>query len=366
MQNKLEYKLFNSGKEARFNYCPICQKENKNNPCFSVNLETGTYFCHSKSKGGILAELEGYKDIKFNGASFQNDAPEKKANFKGVINNSTSLNDEWLEYFKNRGIDLEYDRLKKIFRLTRGGKKLIIPLTDGDELVGLKYRTLDKKFESASGSRSDYLINWKNVNDFAKNYGDLIICEGEIDLISFMSVGFENVVSLPFGAGNVKCIENQIEFIKKFEKVIIATDNDEAGINGREKIIDILQKNNIDKISYLDFKEHNDANEVLEKEGKKALEKIIKKDIPVKKKINKNEYEGEFIIKNNSYYTWNSKGFYEKLSNFTVEIIGHSHDFIHGISTLNNGAKKEFKNKTSELMSKENISKNIGLFFVDL
>ena len=401
MKDKLKHKIYNNGKEARFEYCPICQKENIDNPCFSVNLETGTYFCHSKGKGGILAELEDYKDIMFEGASFQSDAPQKKSDFKGILNNSISLNDEWLEYFKKRGINLEKDQLKKYFRVTRGGKKLIIPLTNGEQIIGLKYRTMDKKLTSAPGTSSDYLINWQNI----KTYSHLIICEGEIDLVSFIAAGYDNVVSLPFGAGNTKCIENQLEFLNKFNEIILALDNDEAGEKGTEKIINILKKLNTTVISgdntviseeqknitKIDFKEWNDANEVLQNEGAEGLKQktVNRKKIEVnrknfegfpqkneenygkKEKNNKKsrkseknygEYEGEFVIKNNHYYAWNSKGFYEELTDFTLEIIGHGQNFIHGIATIDGEEKREFKTTISELYNKENVQKHIGFF----
>lgn len=44
------------GNEIRFNYCPICGKE-KDNPDFSVNLETGQYYCHSTGQGEVLKRL---------------------------------------------------------------------------------------------------------------------------------------------------------------------------------------------------------------------------------------------------------------------------------------------------------------------
>lgn len=50
------------GNEIRFNYCPICGKE-KDNPDFSVNLETGQYYCFTTGTGGSIKEIEGF-DLK--------------------------------------------------------------------------------------------------------------------------------------------------------------------------------------------------------------------------------------------------------------------------------------------------------------
>ena len=128
------------------------------------------------------------------------------------------LNDEWIKYLLSRGISDKY--LKKFARLGKSNT-MMMPLTNGKKVVGIKYRTIDKKIFSERESQSDYLLGWQLVKDFSY----IIIVEGEIDLLSALEVGFESVVSLPFGAGNLKAIENQKDWLSSFEKIIIATDN---------------------------------------------------------------------------------------------------------------------------------------------
>ena len=168
------------------------------------------------------------------------------------------LNDEWIKYLLSRGISDKY--LKKFARLGKSNT-MMMPLTNGKKVVGIKYRTIDKKIFSERESQSDYLLGWQLVKDFSY----IIIVEGEIDLLSALEVGFESVVSLPFGAGNLKSIENQKDWLSSFEKIIIATDNDTQGKKSKDEIIKILSnvKSNKDKLYEIDLGIYKDFNEVL-------------------------------------------------------------------------------------------------------
>ena len=261
----MKYKYTKYGDELRFNYCPICDKV-KENPDFAINVAEGVYFCFSNNQGGRVEDLAKYdfdigeipelrkfikksyirKSYGDNKASSRdrenerkttiNNREEKEKNRQSsgkdkknkkdidlsnifLARKNNFLNDEWIKYLASRCIGTKY--LKKIARLGKNNT-MMIPLTNGKKVVGIKYRTLDKKIFSERDSQSDYLMNWQLVKDFKY----IVIVEGEIDLLSALEAGFLNVVSLPFGAGNLKAIENQKDWLSKFEKIIIATDND--------------------------------------------------------------------------------------------------------------------------------------------
>ena len=358
MKDKLKYKIYDGekGKEARFDYCPICQKENKKNPCFTVNLKTGIYFCHSKSKGGAISELKDYKNIDFGSAVGNNSTQKKKKkNFNDLFNaTATNISEEWIQYFKNRSINLGIEKFINYFKMNKTDKRLMIPITDDKEVIGIKYRTMNKECKSEAGSATDYLLGWARI----KNFDELIICEGEIDLVSFVAVGFENVVSLPFGAGNLKCIDNQYEWIRKFKKIIIATDNDEAGIKAKKEIALKLIKM-ASKLYEIDLGTYNDFNEVLVNSKREdALNLILEAQ-----KINQeetNDFE-PFIIGKDGYYAF-VKGKYVRATNFFLEIKGYNVDYIEGVSIIQ-GRSTEFKAFFSDLSTKDKILKNnIGFF----
>ena len=316
------------GNELRFNYCPICNKE-KENPDFSVNIDTGQYYCHTTGKGGNVKDLLDFDISILKNVDTQKIKKDKpKKNFNKIFEQYADkhLNTEWLEYLESRCISQKH--LNKFCRLGKNNS-MVIPITDRKNIVALKYRTIDKKISSEKDSQTDYLMNWHLI----KTFDYLIIVEGEIDLLSVIEAGYDNVVSLPFGATNIKSIENQKEWIEQFSKIIIATDNDQAGEESRNKIIKVLNNKNLYKVEYGKYK---DFNEVLMTEGKEKIQEIIKKVVPLP--TDKNNFFGEKgrflfdifskylkekynIIKiDNELYCYNN-GIYEKDSNLEKNMI---------------------------------------------
>lgn len=259
------------GQELRFKYCPCCDEYKEKNPHFSINPVTGVYFCHVKNEGGHINQLKGFEDLdvrKLKELTTGNAKPKKTPQELGEIFKKTvSLNQKWLDYLRGRGISEKV--ACKVARMGKFGM-LAIPITNGKEVVGIKYRTLQKDPSSESGSVSQYLVNWQNV----KNHNFLIITEGEIDLMSALEVDFDNVVSLPFGASNLKAIVHQKEWLKNFKEVIIAVDNDVAGWKCKKEIIEILKDTSV-KLSEVDFREFKDINEVLTVGGVETLKKLL-------------------------------------------------------------------------------------------
>lgn len=270
-----------NGKELRFKYCPICKKE-KDNPCFSVNIENGNYYCFSTGQGGNIKEIEDF-DFDLKNITVPKHDRRKKADFTELFLNRAThkLNDEWRKYLEKRGISEKF--LDTFCRLSSNGA-MMIPITDKEKVVGIKYRTLDKVCTAERGTSTEYFVNWQNVQD----YRYLIIVEGEIDLLSVVEADYFNVVSLPSGATNIKCVINQKEWLKQFEKIIIAVDSDEAGEKCKKKIIKELSEIK-DRLYTVNYNGYKDFNEVL------VNEKIIgiKKAVIDAEKIKEVEYLDE-------------------------------------------------------------------------
>ena len=325
------------------------------------------------------------------------------------------LNDEWIKYLNSRCISDKY--LKKFARLGKSNT-MMMPLTNGKKVIGIKYRTIDKKIFSERESQSDYLLGWQLVKDFSY----IIIVEGEIDLLSALEVGFESVVSLPFGAGNLKSIENQKDWLSSFDKIIIATDNDTQGKKSKDEIIKILSniKSNKDKLFEVDlgiYKDFNEVltsglktksndnqasknnkdnktlenqpidnnlintnqtylnNKVLENQptdrkltnqdlinlGKERLIKII--DNPIK--INFSEDIKKDLEKKISPFSVGEDGYYynltAKITDFILEISKFSDNYIGGF-VINNNRKREFFAKKTDLLTRNGILENLGYF----
>lgn len=270
-----------NGKYLRFKYCPICKKE-KDNPCFSVDIENGNYYCFSTGQGGNIKEIKDF-DFDLKNITVPKQDRRKKADFTELFLNRAThkLNDEWRKYLEKRGISEKF--LDTFCRLSSNGA-MMIPITDKEKVVGIKYRTLDKVCTAERGTSTEYFVNWQNVQD----YRYLIIVEGEIDLLSVVEADYFNVVSLPSGATNIKCVINQKEWLKQFEKIIIAVDSDEAGEKCKKKIIKELSEIK-DRLYTVNYNGYKDFNEVL------VNEKIIgiKKAVINAEKIKEVEYLDE-------------------------------------------------------------------------
>lgn len=453
----MKYKYTKYGDELRFNYCPICDKV-KENPDFAINVAEGVYFCFSNNQGGRVEDLTKYdfdigeipelrkfikksyirKSYGDNKASSRdrenerkttiNNREEKEKNRQSsgkdrknkknidlsnifLSRKNNFLNDEWIKYLASRCIGTKY--LKKIARLGKNNT-MMIPLTNGKKVVGIKYRTLDKKIFSERDSQSDYLMNWQLVKDFKY----IVIVEGEIDLLSALEVGFLNVVSLPFGAGNLKAIENQKDWLSKFEKIIIATDNDTQGKKSKNEIIKILsnvkeklyevdmgefkdfnevltsglknkssnnqanitnQSNNnstdkqltntnqTNRLNNTNFKNNstdnqsNNTNQTLINIGKERLIKIL--DNPIK--INDNQSTRKDIEEKISPFSRGIDGYYynltTKITDFLLDIRSFSDNYIFGTVTTGERERGFFAKKT-DLLTKNGILENLGYF----
>ena len=335
------------GDELRFEFCPICN-EVKTNPDFTVNIKTGEYYCHSTGKGGNIKDLDNFNfDLNNITLSEKSDKKKKIVNFDELMKSRASchLGDDWLSYLKGRGISEKY--LGQLCRLGRGNA-MMMPITNGKHIIGIKYRTMDKHLSCESGTQSDYFLNWQNIKD--ESY--LIIVEGEIDLLSSLEAGYLNTVSLPLGAKNTRCIDNQRNWIEKFSKIIIATDNDTAGKEAKQEIIKKLNSVK-DKIYELNLGSYKDFNEILVAEGSEGLKIIIQGQYPIKQL-----YEPFEELKN-GYWTTGDDG--KRITDFTLKIQGYSDRYIKGI-VEKNGRTREFKAKNTDLLTKNGILENLGYY----
>ncbi len=116
------------------------------------------------------------------------------------------------------------------------------PITIGSKVVAYKKRTLPKTF-SVVGQKTKGL----EINLFGQAVGStgkkLLIVEGEEDglaayqMLKDYSPRFEpSVLSLPTGAGTIKSITDNIDYISTFLEVIICTDQDKEGEKCKDKI----------------------------------------------------------------------------------------------------------------------------------
>ena len=160
-----------------------------------------------------------------------------------VSNKLERLHYDWLQ---QRGISQQTADKMKLFasekyfgKLGRSADAIGFPYFRNGALVAAKYRSFpDKDFTQDSGGAHDFF-----GIDMVKKGEPLIIVEGEIDCLTLLELGIENVVSVPSGApikvadGKVLPSEdkkfayvwNAREIIDAAPYIVLATDQDNAG-----------------------------------------------------------------------------------------------------------------------------------------
>ena len=144
-----------------------------------------------------------------------------------------------------------------------------IPWYDANgDLANVKYRTTrGKAFFYEKGGRPIRELVYGA--DLYKRYsGDLILCEAEIDALSWRTAGVAAVA-----VGGVAFTHWHADILRRlpFDRLIVAGDNDKAGAKFNEQVVRALGKDR--RIGTLGWRgiSEKDANEVLCKRGEIAL-----------------------------------------------------------------------------------------------
>ncbi len=119
---------------------------------------------------------------------------------------------------------------------SEGSKGIVFPYADFDDekkmwvLAHRKTINLERpngKKDCFSTKGTKRCLYGKNLID--DNTSNIVICEGEIDCLSWHSWGIP-AVSMPNGVSDMEWIDIDWEWLSRFEKIYISTDMDEAGL----------------------------------------------------------------------------------------------------------------------------------------
>ena len=262
----------NSGEEKC--KCPNCVrlgKTNINEPCLSINLNTGLYNCHKCGWKGIVLENE-FKRQKM------------ETIYKLPVKpNITNLSEDALKFFINRGITQDVI-LKNKIAMTKDGNGIVFPYFRNGILINYKTRLIkEKRFFQAKESEP-IMYNLDRI--IGKS--EIIVCEGEFDSLSWEVAGYENHTTVNQGAPNendnnvdkkLECITNCYDVFENAKIIYLAVDTDNNGIRLQKELI---RRFGAEKCKIVDFKECKDANEYLIKYGTFELSNLIKEAKDVK------------------------------------------------------------------------------------
>jgi len=277
----------------------LCPFHNEKTPSFHTKTKENFFKCFGCGKSGsaidfiMLKENLGFVEAVLKVAQIINFEMEYESKeIIAPIPRLTKLSKEFLENFENvRKISnntlLQFNVTEAIEWMPKAKADIKVIcfnyMRDG-EIVNIKFRGKNKDMKMSKGAE----LIFYNI-DAIRDKDECVIVEGEIDCLSMHEAGIYNSVSVPNGANSTRCIDNCYEFFLKKEKIIIATDNDDAGRKLRDEL---MFRFGVDRCYFVEFPDDcKDANDVLVKHGKDELKRIVENavQIPIEGLVSDNE-----------------------------------------------------------------------------
>lgn len=261
------------GDELFFRYCPYCSGGGHDKETFSVNLTTGAFKCFRSScdRHGHFVELA--RDM-----SFPLDFGYTPRKYRKLEQKQITVRDEAVEYLRSRGISEETARRYEITTRTDRKNVLVFPFFDDKGvMVAAKYRKTDfdpKRDKNKEWFEKDTMPVLFGMNR-CRDFGRLIITEGQLDSLSVADCGIDNAVSVPTGAQGFTWIDNCYEWVHKFKELVIFGDCEKDRITLVDGISQRFPDKLIKVVRREDYLGEKDANDILRKYGRDAVRKCI-------------------------------------------------------------------------------------------
>lgn len=263
--------------------CPNCSEFRKKSNLKELDIKRvdngWVYYCHHCQEKGLVP--------------FKREKIMQIVHKEPEVISTSALQQPHYDFLKSRGISAVTADTMKLFsatkyfaRLSKKTDAIGFPYFKNGKFISAKYRSIEgKDFLQDTGGAQDFF-----GIDRVDTTKPIIIVEGEIDALTLIELGFENVLSVPNGApmavkdGKVVASEdkkfafvwNANEIISKVPNVIIATDNDSAGQALAEELARRIGK---DKCS-IAKSEYKDINEAYLKQGADFVKEIINNSQP--------------------------------------------------------------------------------------
>lgn len=278
LQSSNTKRVYEMDVTAKRTICPECSHNRRKAKELIVtwDLANNRGFCHHCETS--FFEYEARENIVYT-------FPEWK--------NITSLSDKAVKYFEGRAISQKTLNVMRVYSdkefMPQFGKEVDVicfPYFSGEKLVNIKYRGPEKSFKLYQGAE---LIFW-NLDAIGS---EVVIVEGEIDLLSFIEAGIKEVISVPAGANkNLEYLDSCFERFKEVETIFLATDNDRKGIELRDEL---ARRFGFARCKIVNFRECKDANEFLTKFGGMELRGLLETAaaFPVNGLVHVNDFYGD-------------------------------------------------------------------------
>lgn len=181
-------------------------------------------------------------------------------------------------YLLSRKISAETQTQARVGKSRYNGFVAIPWHSPDGQLANVKYRaTRGKTFFYEKGARPIRQLVY-GADLYVKSTDDLIVCEAEIDALSWRTIGVNAIA-----VGGVTFTEQQADIIRRlpFARLIVAGDNDKAGMRFNSRVVQALR--NERELALLQWGDGigKDANEVLCKDGEQALYSLYERAMPL-------------------------------------------------------------------------------------
>lgn len=195
---------------------------------------------------------------------------------------------EVVEYLKAKGYTIEEMKTAGIVEEKNGkvydcyAKRLIFPIiTSHGDVVGFSGRVIRKEDQPKYKNTADTIVFDKSrcvygINQIKRlkrehNLHEIIIVEGQMDVISLYKSGVQNAVAC---MGTALTAYHAKEMKKFTDKVVVCFDGDNAGKKATLKSLDILIKNGLN-VYVVALPEGLDPDEYVQKYSKDSFEQLV-------------------------------------------------------------------------------------------
>ena len=285
--------IVNDGKKKQF--CPECHanRTDKRDKSLSVDWEKCIAHCHYCGKSFFFGKTEKMAYTP----QPKNRQEAKTHKTPGRLINEEPLDENMCRWFSDRGIPAEVAEAEGIIKVCRKmpqtgqvEKCIVFPYTVEGEMVNRKYRDGAKHFMLEKDAR---LVPWRI--DHIRDTPECIITEGEMDALSFIVAGRDDVISVPNGAQkNLTWLEDFIEtHLENKTRIYLAADTDSKGLELREELVRRFGEEKCRIVTY--GEDCKDANELLQQGGVAALRTAIEEaqEVPLEGVFTAGDVRGE-------------------------------------------------------------------------
>jgi Replicative DNA helicase len=209
--------------------CPFCgDKEWKG----AVNSTTGAFNClHLNQCATKLSWWNFQKQLGDTPVHLDNEKSFyniKKAVYVKPKTVPKKPDSKVIEYLKGRGFTEE---TIKAFKIGQKDDNIMIPYFKDGEVVQIKYRSIKDKKMFSETDAEPVLFNRDSIDTDA-----LIITEGEYDCMALSQYDIKSV-SVPNGASDFRWVDNEWDWLEKYNTVYVCFDDDDAGHKGLQEIV---------------------------------------------------------------------------------------------------------------------------------